>query len=1023
MKIVCPDKNNPEWKSLVELVGLDKAYKAFVKNDYNIPKIEREVTDKLGLAVVDALKITSKKLKILNAKKEKSERAGKEADYLSKMQESLVDALVKETHKEGLLNFAQQIGNDIDLIKEDLENKKFDSRIKSSKIRSSLSYIDALIPMIDDITKYLVNKPDKDAQELEIFGILSSKRAVLQKLREDTVESGRDIFMELLQPLLGDRNNPKLLAEINKNLPADKKIKEFDLLTALKKGERGNNLMDRWLRSMANNPDEMLKLINEVVMRRKAEARLNAVADKYKLMQIRNDYLKAGGKDFDWVYETRRDGTLTGNFISERRWTEFYEDLGKFKMKYLKDRGFSQVHELTPYERSKYEDAKKQWWDSNSELLTIENGNKSTTLRAPSLSKYGNSTFNKLGAPEKKAIEEIKKLKSTLDEQIHPKFRHIHRVPQVSKDFYERVKTAKNMGDIREIFVGEVQQRDYDVDQGNKYNVDDASVAHVLSDQGREVELLPMHFTRKLDNMDRNLSKDIISSMVVYSHMARDYNVMDEIIDTLEVGREILRERQLVDSDTRGRIKKTVSYVAGTKIEETLFKDNDLAFKRFEDFMTMVVYGKTRVERGNITIFGKELNMDKEKVIDLLGQYTAINALAINVYAGIANIGQGEAQLHIEAASGRYINMKNVLKADQKYVEGLPSFLAQHGNVHNTSKLSLWYDLMDPLQNYQSDKYQTDAMRKTWFARSMKSSSLFFINRMGEHYMQGRTSIALAESVKLKDNTGQELSLYDAYEVTKSGLQLKKGVTKLDGTAWTKDDLITFMRRQDFLNQRMHGIYNENDAAALQKYALGRLALMFRKFMVPGWDRRWEATNYNYMLGDFTEGYYYTTKNFLGNVIKDLYHMKFSLIKNWDNLTSVQKSNIFRTMTEMSFVLALSTLLTFFLGGDSPEEDTWIRNMTEYQARRIITELLFFLNPNETFTILKSPMAAITPVQNLIKFTGSIMNPFAWNDKYESGRYEDWYKWQKQGLTLLPFYKTIDRLQHPEEALKFWNMN
>ena len=40
MSIVCPNKNTPEWKLLVNNVGEVKAYKLFIANNNEIPSLE-----------------------------------------------------------------------------------------------------------------------------------------------------------------------------------------------------------------------------------------------------------------------------------------------------------------------------------------------------------------------------------------------------------------------------------------------------------------------------------------------------------------------------------------------------------------------------------------------------------------------------------------------------------------------------------------------------------------------------------------------------------------------------------------------------------------------------------------------------------------------------------------------------------------------------------------------------------------------------------------------------------------------
>ena len=46
------------------------------------------------------------------------------------------------------------------------------------------------------------------------------------------------------------------------------------------------------------------------------------------------------------------------------------------------------------------------------------------------------------------------------------------------------------------------------------------------------------------------------------------------------------------------------------------------------------------------------------------------------------------------------------------------------------------------------------------------------------------------------------------------------------------------------------------------------MGYMFRKFIVPGFRRRWDTEKINEALGEFTEGSYRTTGKFVKNLFK-----------------------------------------------------------------------------------------------------------------------------------------------------------
>ena len=55
-----------------------------------------------------------------------------------------------------------------------------------------------------------------------------------------------------------------------------------------------------------------------------------------------------------------------------------------------------------------------------------------------------------------------------------------------------------------------------------------------------------------------------------------------------------------------------------------------------------------------------------------------------------------------------------------------------------------------------------------------------------------------------------------------------------------------------------------------QMFAIGRMCLMFRKYMKPSWDRRFGFSQYDPDLDVTTEGYYITTYRFLKSLKDNL---------------------------------------------------------------------------------------------------------------------------------------------------------
>jgi hypothetical protein len=287
--------------------------------------------------------------------------------------------------------------------------------------------------------------------------------------------------------------------------------------------------------------------------------------------------------------------------------------------------------------------------------------------------------------------------------------------------------------------------------------------------------------------------------------------------------------------------------------------------------------------------------------------------------------------------------------------------------------------------------------------------------------MQNRLALALANDIKFKDANGKEVNMWDAYEVQGNLLVLKDGMTKPDGSKWTADDEFKFRNKSNFINNRLHGIYNDVDKSAIQQYSLGRLAIMFRKYLRPGLNRRFKKIQYNHEGEVWTEGYYRTVGRFMSVLTDDLKHMQFSIAAHWDTLHDIEKANMKRALGDVIYLLAATALNAILAGISGDDDDEWIANMMAYQSNRLFTEI-GALTPSplvisEGFRIVQAPMPAITTTQDLISF----MKVWNWFDEIEQGKYKGQTKFYRSGLKMVKPLKGLEDLANPEQKLKFFN--
>lgn len=879
---------------------------------------------------------------------------------------------------------------------------------RASVLRDVRNYMYSYKNIIEDIRKALVDEEryDDNRYGRRVRVLLNDTSNLLGDLFVKYNSVSMPLFVDFIKPFVGEN----IMIPFGKF--KGKVIKAEDLV---KMADKDISSFDRWLDSMADSSDYMLKVMDQAVKKSKEQARSRTI-DVMKQLQAATIKLeKAGIKNTDWMFERDSKGNLSGNYISEINQALFKEKVREMFKSLNEKYGKNPVGENA----EKYKKERQAWFDANMEIV---NGKK-----VPKMSIYGNKQYQRLNAAQKEYYDTVMNIKSQLDSYLPEKYTTLTNAVKIRKDLLERVKSSDGVRSgakqIWKSIKDEFIRRTDDVDFGDRATVKDF--------EGNEVQTLPIYFTKLKEGESANdLSTDIVSTLTAYAAMANDFDEMNKVIDVLELGRDLLRERQVIQTQGGKPLVEKFKAV-GRKVESKLTKEGEATrfVQRLNDFFEMQVYGRYMADEGT---FGKT-NIDKGKVANFVNRVTSMNNLALNVLSGISNIATGKVMMRIESFAGEFFNEKNTITADRIYGQSLPAYLAEIGNRVKTSKLALWDELFNVMQEYEQDVREVNFDRKTWFSRMFGTSTLFFMNNAGEHWMQNRTSLALADAYKMKAPNGKIVSLWDAMEVVpidknnkKLGakLQLKQGYKKADGSDFTQDDIIKFSRRSAAINQRMHGIYNKADRSAIQRLAIGRMGMMFRKWIKPSLNRRFKSASYNYDLDAWTEGYYRTSGRFLLQLARDLRETQFNIATRWNELTSTEKANIKRALTETGHFLAVMAIIGLIEWSDDKDRP-WLVRMTEYQMRRLYTELGAMIPGksmiSEGLKIIKSPAAGVNTIENILDLT-KLLNPWNYTDEIQSGRYEGHSTAYKSFFEspVIPMNRTIYRGLHPETGIPFF---
>lgn len=856
---------------------------------------------------------------------------------------------------------------------------------KFSALRSIRDYMSSYGSIMEELRQEMYKAKQEGDMRLKekLQDSLDEFSGLVARLGSDWAEVSKDEFARFLQPFEGESISMTIRGE----------RKQYNIRKLLDYIEKDISIVERWTDAMADSTDPILRIYDSIVKDQKNKARYNTINNEKQILMYSKRLEDAGIRNTDFMYEKTSDGRITGNFVTRYNWGDYYAALSKYAKSLPKDMDREEKSILI-----------SRWKRAN----TDKKGNP--------IEKYYNPQYDAIqkNAAMKEYYDYIIELKRKLDYRLPAKYVRFNKAPQIRKDFLERAMSKGNKFQyLWESIKDNLVRRE-----------DDTEFAYARQDfEGNQIYTLPIYYTRPLKDKG-DLSTDCTSTMIAYAAMANDYAAMNDVIDALETGRTILAERRV--AQTRGgKIMREVL----NKIPSNLTKKGDVAnfMARLNDFMEMQVYGNQMKDEGTVA------GVDVGKAVNMLNKLQSYGTTALSLLTGTANLAQNVVISNIEAISGQFFNKSELAKADWEYTKLLPQYLSELGNRIQTSKMALFAEKFNVLQDYKQHVRGIDWDRKTWFSRFFKEDTLWFTTSAGDHYTQMRTALALAMRYKLQDKNGKPISLYDALEVQYldkdhpeygANLVIKEGVTDQDGNPINNKYFGDFSKKVRGINNKLYGIYNQEDKNAMQSRAFGRLLMMYRNWMRPLYLKRYGVEKYNYDTQSFEEGYYRTMYNFLKQSIHDIKKSELDIIKQWHNLTPTQRSNMWKGIAELTIFWSLFGIISSLKGvPDDDDKDNWLTEFVGYSIVRLTADLGSLVpSPkmlDEGLRLFNNPFAAVRVLKNTRQLLG-LFDPDTWTTEIDQGIYKGYTQAEKILLQPVPFIRQFMNLFDPEEPTKWY---
>ena len=310
---------------------------------------------------------------------------------------------------------------------------------------------------------------------------------------------------------------------------------------------------------------------------------------------------------------------------------------------------------------------------------------------------------------------------------------------------------------------------------------------------------------------------------------------------------------------------------------------------------------------------------------------------------------------------------------------------------------------------------------------------------VGNSWIYNRIALAICIEKKVfVPGVSEPVSLWDALEIRNEfgdnsrvkRMYLKEGVTDLEGNP------IDLFEIKEIIRNTIQGIvgnYSDEDPIAANRYVIGSFLMMYRRFIVPQFNKRFRWGRYNVIKKVWERGYHIEFFFFLGGILNDLYHLKWQVVTSKIKNIKEEKA-LMQALTEYAVFLAIYTLISLGYDDDDDDKEKISKRSrrsiaTEYYLRRLHHEVGFF---TPTWTMLSewrknlaNPIPLAATIDNMINLVQSIATPADYVNEIERGPYKGMSTLEKHfykaPIPVVSQYKQMhDYLYNLDQSILFY---
>lgn len=474
------------------------------------------------------------------------------------------------------------------------------------------------------------------------------------------------------------------------------------------------------------------------------------------------------------------------------------------------------------------------------------------------------------------------------------------------------------------------------------------------------------------------ISKDLGDSLLRFSAMAENYEVMGTIEDTLTAMIKTLEKRDYIPATGTKLMSRVKGKMKEVGVPGVSTGGEALMVKRVKKWMKMVYYDNDRMSKSWV-----------DKVTAGLIRYSSLSYVAFNPFGNINNYTIARINNAIETAGGRFYDARAYGRATLEFNKrALPdiarktAFLAKKKPYEKYIPRSKWealveyYRMMDKKADIrESGQFEK---RETWFNKSMNWG--YILQDAAEYNVQTKVGMAILMTKQIKNSkTGETLSLYDAYTLNGDGsVTIKDGYDMLLDKKGKEIKMMTDDARYDIRNEiretnkQIHGNYAYQDRMVIQAYALGELVAQFHKWVVPAIKARFREEYFDENVG-WLEGRYLSMWSFMKYAVTHIGEVQkwgtnFQEQYGGGEKAKMKMLNVWRSTAELGLMMTsyiMVSILSNLFEDDDDDSVTQQRleNALIYQADRAHKEMVQFLpfwpsGAKQIYQMVKTPIAS-----------------------------------------------------------------